>query len=92
MLQLKGLGEERSLDSRRSLGTRILAGCSFLERYDSKKVRVWGSVNDMKGKDLEEVEAIWEVEGFKRRARSAAICAEDREWGLANMGGRIAWK
>ena len=86
MLQVKDLGEERSLDSRWPLGTRILAGCSFLKRYDFKRVRGWRSANDMKGKDLEEVEAIWEVEGFKRRARSAAICAEEARWGSANVG------
>jgi hypothetical protein len=26
----------------------------FLKRYDSKRVKEWGSVNDMRGKDLSE--------------------------------------
>jgi hypothetical protein len=47
-----------------------------------------GAVNDMKGKDLGEVEEIKEVKKFKRGARSAAIGAEEVEWSLANMGER----
>jgi len=46
------------------------------------------AVNHMKGKDLEEVEEIKEVKKFKRGARSEAICAEEVEWSLANMGER----
>jgi hypothetical protein len=52
----------------------------------SKGLEGGGSVNDMKGKDLEEVMERREVKEFKRRARSAAICAEEAEWSLANMG------
>ena len=66
MLQLKELREEeRSLDSRSSLGTRILAGGSFLKRYDFKGVRGWGSANDMipwelwrRDKDIEGIRMI----------------------------------
>ena len=66
MLQLKELREgERSLDSRWSPGTRILAACSFLKRYDFKRVRRWGSANDMipwelcrRDKDIEGVRRI----------------------------------
>ena len=39
--------EERSFDSLRSLRTRILAGCSFLKGYDFRRVKQWGSVNDL---------------------------------------------
>jgi len=64
----------------------------FFKRYDSKRVRGWGSANDMTIKELREVR---EVEGIKdeekdkaealrtrRRRGGADCCVERRVWRL----------
>jgi hypothetical protein len=53
----------------------------FLKRYDSKRVRGWGSVNDMTGKDLgdrgQEVGTKLENESRGRSVTMATITREE---------------
>ena len=70
-----------------SLG-RSVAPCPpwLLERYDSKRVSGWGSVNDMKGKDLEEVNDAMELKEVmkdKWTAQRGVRSAGKAGWSLA---------